>query len=94
VILLLDTHLLLWAAAGSPRLSSKAAELILDENNRLLFSAASIWEVAIKSGPNRPDFKVSASRFRRGRFDNGYRPGARHSRASPTSCEKSVGVSS
>ena len=72
MILLLDTHLLLWAAAGSPRLSSKAGELILDENNRLLFSAASIWEVAIKTALNRPDFQVSAWRLRRGLFDNGY----------------------
>lgn len=28
--------------------------------------------MAIKTGPNRPDFQVSASRLRRGLFDNGY----------------------
>jgi PIN domain nuclease of toxin-antitoxin system len=72
VIFLLDTHLLLWAAAGSNRLPPKAADLIQDEANRLLFSAASIWEVAIKAGLNRPDFKVSAGRLRRALFENGY----------------------
>jgi PIN domain nuclease of toxin-antitoxin system len=72
VIALLDTHLLLWAAAGSDRLSTRATKLIQDESNQLLFSAASIWEVAIKAGLKRQDFKVSASRLRRGLFENGY----------------------
>jgi PIN domain nuclease of toxin-antitoxin system len=72
VILLLDTHLLLWAATEPHKLSAQATELIQNENNQPLFSAASIWEVAIKSGLNRPGFQVSASRLRRGLFDNGY----------------------
>jgi len=38
VILLLDTHLLLWAATGSDRLPARAADLIQDETNQLLFS--------------------------------------------------------
>ena len=72
MIVLLDTHLLLWAAAGSNKLPPKAADLIQDETNQLLFSAASLWEVAIKAGLNRPDFKISAGRFRRALFENGY----------------------
>lgn len=72
MILLLDTHLLLWAATEPHKLSAQATELIQNENNQPLFSAASIWEVAIKSGLNRPGFQVSASRLRRGLFDNGY----------------------
>lgn len=46
--LLLDTHILLWAAGGSPRLSAKAKNLIEDETNSLTFSTASIWEIVIK----------------------------------------------
>jgi PIN domain nuclease of toxin-antitoxin system len=46
--LLLDTHLLLWAAGEPQRLSKQARRLIENPENELLFSAASLWEVAIK----------------------------------------------
>lgn len=46
--LLLDTHVLIWAATGDVKLSSAAAQLIDDEANTLYFSAASIWELTIK----------------------------------------------
>ena len=70
--LLLDTHLLLWAA-GEPRLLSKRARALIDNpGNELLFSAASLWEVAIKRGLGREDFKVDARLLRRGLLDNGY----------------------
>jgi PIN domain nuclease of toxin-antitoxin system len=70
--LLLDTHLLLWAAGDPNQLSKQARQLIDSPENELLFSAASIWEVAIKRGLNRPDFKVDARLLRRGLLDNGY----------------------
>ncbi len=71
--LLIDTHLLLWAAGQSARLSPQARSLIADPGNELLFSAASLWEIAIKAGLGRPDFSVDAARFRRGLLTNGYR---------------------
>lgn len=43
--LLLDTHIALWALADSPQLSPRARELILDMNNQIYLSVASIWEV-------------------------------------------------
>jgi PIN domain nuclease of toxin-antitoxin system len=46
--------------------------LFEDKNNELLFSAASLWEVAIKSGLGRKDFRVDAGLLRRGLLDNGY----------------------
>ena len=70
--LLLDTHLLLWAAGPSPRLSSQARRLIEDPGNELLASAASLWEIAIKSALRRPNFPVNASLFRRNLLNNGY----------------------
>ena len=70
--LLLDTHLLLWAAGQPRRLSKQARTLISDPDNELLFSAASLWEVAIKRGLGREDFKVDARLLRRGLLDNGY----------------------
>jgi len=74
--LLLDTHVLLWAAgfreAGSSRLSPEAVCLIRDPGNIVLFSAASIWEITIKHGLGRDDFKADPHVLRRGLVDNGY----------------------
>ena len=70
--LLLDTHLLLWAAGEPRRLPKQARNLIENPENELLFSAASLWEVAIKRGLGRDDFKVDARLLRRGLLDNGY----------------------
>lgn len=70
--LLLDTHLLLWAAGPDERLSSPARDLIGDPGNQPLFSAASLWEVAIKSSRGRNDFRIDARLLRRGLLNNGY----------------------
>nr|WP_249197433.1 hypothetical protein [Gluconobacter wancherniae] len=48
--LLLDTHLLLWAAGEPDRLSVRARSLMEDQDNALVFNAASLWEVTIKTG--------------------------------------------
>jgi PIN domain nuclease of toxin-antitoxin system len=70
--LLLDTHLLLWAANEPKRLPKAARTLIENLENEVLFSAASLWEIAIKSGLGREDFRVNARLLRRGLLDNGY----------------------
>ena len=70
--LLLDTQLLLWAANEPERLSAKAKGFFDDPVHELLFSAASIWEIAIKNGLGRVDFKVDARLLRRGLLDNNY----------------------
>lgn len=70
--LLLDTHLLLWAAGEPERLSKEARALLSAPENELFFSAASLWEIAIKRGLGRPDFSVDARLLRRGLLDNGY----------------------
>ncbi|MGE0581148.1 MAG: type II toxin-antitoxin system VapC family toxin [Steroidobacteraceae bacterium] len=69
---MLDTHLLLWAAGQPERLSEQARALIGSPGSELFFSAASIWEVVIKSGMGRDDFQVDARVLRRGLIDNGY----------------------
>jgi PIN domain nuclease of toxin-antitoxin system len=58
VRLLLDTHLLLWAAARSKSLPREARELIENAANEVYFSAASIWEIAIKLSLGRKDFRI------------------------------------
>jgi PIN domain nuclease of toxin-antitoxin system len=70
--LLLDTHVLLWAAGEPDRLPHETRALFGDPGNELLFSAASMWEIAIKSRLGRGDFLVNARLFRRGLLDNGY----------------------
>lgn len=73
MILLLDTHLLLWAVGMPDRLSTAARALLEDSDNQLSFSAASLWEIAIKRGLGRADFQVDPRLLRRGLTDNGYR---------------------
>jgi PIN domain nuclease of toxin-antitoxin system len=70
--LLLDTHVLLWAAGQPNRLPAAARKLLNDPQNEPLFSSASLWEIAIKSGLGRSDFQVDARLLRRGLLDNGY----------------------
>ena len=71
--LLLDTHLLLWAAGASPRLSLEARELIDDPDNELTFSVASVWEAAIKFSLRRDVFDADPRVLRRSLLDNNYR---------------------
>lgn len=70
--LLLDTHILLWAAARPEKLSRKTLRLFDDPDNTLVFSAASLWEIVIKQSLGRDDFDVNARQLRRGLLDNGY----------------------
>src|SRR5919202_1120905 len=70
--LLLDTRILLWAANEPKKLSRTARVLIDDPTNELLFSAASLWEITIKSGLGRDDFQVDARLLCRALLDNGY----------------------
>jgi PIN domain nuclease of toxin-antitoxin system len=66
--LLLDTHILLWTE--SRKLSADARALIGDASSEITFSAVSLWEVAIKSGRGRADFRLDAGLLRRQLLDN------------------------
>jgi PIN domain nuclease of toxin-antitoxin system len=70
--LLLDTHIILWAAAEPEQLSNQAKLLIEDPENQLYFSAASLWEISIKNKLGRADFKVDLPVLRRNLLDNGF----------------------
>ena len=69
---LLDTHLLLWAAGFPQRLSKAALSILKAHDTVPIFSAASIWEVVIKTGLGRTDFQVDAQRLRQGLLLHGY----------------------
>ena len=51
--LLIDTHVLIWWSANSRRLGQNAKDLISDPQNSIWVSAASIWEISIKSSVGR-----------------------------------------
>lgn len=70
--LLLDTHILLWAAGLPGKLPRTARKLIEDTENLLLFSPANLWEIAIKRSLGRDDFQVDPRLLHRGLIDNGY----------------------
>jgi len=46
---LVDTHCWLWALARPEALNTEAAALLSDGETEVVFSAASVWEIAIKS---------------------------------------------
>ena len=70
--LLLDTHLLLWVADQHERLSARAHRLIGDPDNEPLFSAASLWEIAIKHALRHTNFRYDPRVMRRALLDNRY----------------------
>jgi len=57
--LLLDTQIALWAITDSPRLPDCARSMIMDSANAIYFSAATIWEIAIKHRLGRAHMPVS-----------------------------------
>ena len=70
--LLLDTQVLLWAAGEPDWLPGEACSLIEDPASELVYSAASLWEVAIKKGLGREDFRVDPRVLRRGLLEHDY----------------------
>ena len=70
--LLLDTHLLLWAALFPERLPEEAGRLMSDAANTLYFSTVSIWEISIKLSRPRKDLAIDVQEWRAGMLVNGY----------------------
>ena len=56
---LLDTHTLLWITTEDSKLSENAKDLYLNNENEILLSMASIWELAIKSSINKISFDTT-----------------------------------
>jgi PIN domain nuclease of toxin-antitoxin system len=70
---LLDTHIALWAITDSPRLPSRARDLISAPTSTVWVSAASVWEISIKHSLGRGDMPVSGSDAIRYFEESGYR---------------------
>lgn len=61
--LLLDTHIVLWALNDNPKLSEKARKLILDSQNEIYYSTASVWETTIKHMSKPEKIMISGKQF-------------------------------
>jgi len=71
--LLLDTHLLLWAASEPERLNPALLPMLEDPMNTPVFSVVSLWELVIKRSLSRPDFQVEPSLLRQALMEVGWR---------------------
>jgi PIN domain nuclease of toxin-antitoxin system len=69
---LVDTQLLVWAAYDAARLPRSAARELQSRDQRLIFSLASVWEVAIKSSLQRADFSVQPAELHRALLAEGF----------------------
>lgn len=61
--LLLDTHIILWALDDNPKLPSQARALIMDAENDIYYSSASIWETTIKYMSKPDKIRISGSKL-------------------------------
>ena len=71
--LLLDTHLLVWAMGEPERLAPALVRLLEDPMNTPVFSVASLWELVIKRGLDRPDFRLEPPLLRQALLEAGWR---------------------
>jgi len=72
---LIDTHTFIWWNTDDPLLSVLAKEIIANGNNEIFLSAASVWEIAIKTAKGRlvlpePPAKYIPSRMSLYRFQS------------------------
>ncbi len=70
--ILLDTHLLLWALDDPDRLNDDVRELLQEPTTTVLFSSASILEIAIKSRLGRPDFAFRPAEIAQAARETGF----------------------
>ena len=70
--ILLDTHIAVWAVLNAPKLPDKARQMILDEENEIFYSTASVWEITIKHMLHPDKIRMSGNILEKGCEDNGY----------------------
>jgi len=69
---LVDTQLLLWNVYGSRKLPARVARLFQDGRHEFFYSAASLWEIAIKAARGREDFTADTTAIRGALEANGF----------------------
>ena len=71
---LIDTHILIWALFSDGSLSKKAYKILNDENSEIYYSAASIWEIAIKHAKHPDQMPLNSGEVLRFCKTSGFRP--------------------
>ena len=69
---LLDTHFILWLPIGGRGISRNARALLDKSANEFVFSAASLWEIALKRARYQGTFAFDPREVRRQMLENGY----------------------
>lgn len=71
---LIDTHVLVWYLNGDDRLSVKLRDELDDENNVIIVSIASLWELTIKMSKEKKDirFKITLPQLQAHIFERDY----------------------
>lgn len=72
MVLILDTHILLWALDTPDRLPPEIRDHLETPGNEVYFSAASIWEIAIKTALGKADFPYSPEEIARYARETGF----------------------
>jgi len=60
---LIDTNVMIWFTEDSPLLPEYIRELIIDDDNEIYVSIASLWEIAIKHSLGKLDLKINLDDF-------------------------------
>lgn len=69
---ILDTHIMIWAIQGSPRLSKVARDIINDDNNDVYFSSVSLIEISTKRKTHPESMLFNAREARKLFIESGY----------------------
>lgn len=70
--LLLDTHTFIWYVEDDARLPETTKEIIKSEENTILISIASLWEISIKTSLNKLTLKASIEEIINLIMENGF----------------------
>lgn len=69
---LIDTHIAIWAVLNDPKLSERAKDIILDKENEIFYSTASVWEITIKHMLHADKVRMDGKLLEKGCEENGY----------------------
>ena len=69
---LIDIHIAIWAVLNNPKLPKQAKDIILDKENDIFYSTASVWEITIKHILHPDRLRINGSLLEKGCEENGY----------------------
>ncbi len=70
--ILIDTHIAIWSVLDDPKLPKGARNILLERENEIYYSSASIWEITIKHMAHPETFLYSGYHLAKGCDENGF----------------------